>query len=61
MSYRTFKRSARNFEEFASAEKIEVETGLTISEALLACHDFNTNRSAAEEEMGTKLEFEEED
>ena len=60
MSYRTFKRSARNFEEFSAAEKIEVETGLTISEARLACLDFNSNRNASEEEMGTKLEFEEE-
>lgn len=59
-TYRTFKRSARNFEEFSKADKIEVDTGLTIDEARDACKDFNDNRNAAEEEAGTKLEFEEE-
>lgn len=59
-TYRTFLRSARSFEEFASAEKIEQETGLTYSEAQKACAEFNANRSEAEIEAGTKLEFEEE-
>lgn len=58
--YRTFKRSARNFTEFANAEKIEVDAGLTISEARLACQEFNDNRTESEIDAGTKLEFEEE-
>lgn len=58
--YRTFIRSARNWEEFASAEKKEVDTGLTLSEAREACEEFNNNLSGAEKEAGTKMEFEEE-
>lgn len=58
MLYRTFLRSARNFSEFASAEKYEVETGLSIDEALEACSDFNNNRNEEEIELGTKMEFE---
>jgi hypothetical protein len=57
-TYRTFKRSARNFEEFSSAEKIEVETGLTYSEAREQCEDFNNIRSDEEIAAGTKMEFE---
>ena len=58
--YRTFKRSCRNWSEFAAAEKVEVETGLTFVEAREQCAEFNENRTAAEVEAGTKLEFEEE-
>lgn len=59
-TYRTFLRSARNFEEFASAEKIEQEGGLSYSEARERCTEYNANRTEAEIEAGTKLEFEEE-
>ena len=58
--YRTFKRSCNNWAEFASAEKIEIETGLTYAEARERCKEFNDNRTEAEKEAGTKLEFEEE-
>ncbi len=58
--YRTFKRSARNFAEFANAGKIEIDTGLTISEARSACQAYNDNRTESEIDAGTKLEFEEE-
>jgi len=58
--YRTFLRSARNFKELASAEKIEVETGLTLEEARTACAEHRANRTYAEELAGTRLEFEEE-
>lgn len=61
ITYRTFIRSARNFEEFASAEKREVETGLLYSEAADRCREYNANRSMAEVERGTKMEFESED
>jgi len=56
-TYYTFKRSARNFEEFAKAEKIPVDSGLTLTEAREQCREFNNNRSAAEIEAGTKMEF----
>ncbi len=55
--YVTFLRSARNFREFATAEKIVQETDLTIDEARAACQNFNNNRSEAEIEAGTKMEF----
>jgi hypothetical protein len=57
MTYKTFLRSARNFEEFACAEKIEQSTGLSYEEARAECGQFNDNRSEAEIEAGTKMEF----
>lgn len=59
-TYRTFLRSARNWHEFANAEKIEVDTNLSIDEARDACEEYNSNRSESEIEAGTKLEFESE-
>lgn len=59
-TYYTFKRSARSFEDFAKAERVTVETGLTFADAQDACRDFNTTRTEAEIEAGTKLEFTEE-
>jgi len=56
-TYRTFKRTANNFEEFASAKKVTVDTGLTIDEAREACKDFNDNRTSAQEGRGTMMEF----
>ena len=56
-TYRTFKRSATNFEEFASAPKIEVDSGLSYEEARAACAEFNDNRTDDEIAKGTKLEF----
>lgn len=57
-TYRTFKRSARNFEEFATARKTTVDRGLTLSEARARCDAFNNHRTAQERSRGTKLEFE---
>jgi hypothetical protein len=57
-TYRTFKRTAKNFEEFSIAEKIEIDFGLTYSEAREQCEDFNNNRTNEEIEAGTKMEFE---
>jgi len=59
-TYYTFKRSCRNWEEFATVEKETVETGLTYDEAREACLDFNSNLTDAEKKAGTKLEFTEE-
>lgn len=58
MTYRTFIREAKNWEEFAYAEKVEVETGLTLSVAQNDCREFNNNRDAEEVANGTKMEFE---
>lgn len=60
MSYETFERSCRNFEEFATARKVTIDTGLTYEEAVEACRDFNSNRTPSQIEKGTKLEFTEE-
>lgn len=60
MTYRTFKRSATNWEQFASARKITVDRGLTYEEAQRACKAFNDNRTAAQIRKGTKLEFDSE-
>ena len=60
MSFRTFKRSALNFEEFAKARKITVDAGLPREEARDACRAWNASRTPEEEQAGTKLEFEEE-
>ena len=59
-TYKTFKRAARNFEEFASAEKIDVDTGLTLAEARQQCEEFKTTRTPPMIEMGLKMEFERE-
>jgi hypothetical protein len=59
-SYRTFKRSARNFQEFSSARKITEERGLSLETARARCAEFNDNRSAAQIRKGTKLEFDSE-
>ncbi len=58
--YYTFKRSCRNWEEFSSAEKEVVETGLTYKEARDRCQEYNAHLSDKEKELGTKLEFTEE-
>lgn len=59
-TYRTFKRSARSFEEFARARKITEERGLTYEQARQRCQEYNDNRTAAQIHKGTKLEFERE-
>lgn len=55
--YSTFLRSARNFREFAQAEKIVQDTDLTYEEAREACQQYNSNLTEKEKENGTKLEF----
>lgn len=56
-TYRTFKRSCRNWQEFSRARKITVDTGLTLEEAQRACDRYNENRTRAQIRKGTKLEF----
>lgn len=57
MSYKTFKRSARNFEEFAKARKYTDQTGLTIEAARQRCRYWNNHRSPTQISYGTKMEF----
>ena len=57
-TYRTFKRSARNFDEFARARKITVDRRLSYSEARRACQEFNADLTPAQECRGLKMEFE---
>lgn len=59
-TYYTFVRSCRNWKEFASAEKVTQETGLSYEEAREACQQFNANLTESEVEAGTKMEFTEE-
>lgn len=56
-TYKTFIRSCRNFQEFASARKITQETGLTYDQARQRCKEFNDNRSSRQIRKGTRLEF----
>ena len=55
--YKTFKRSCRNWQEFASARKITSETDLTFEQARQRCEEFNASRSPAQVKRGTKMEF----
>lgn len=55
--FKTFKRSATNWREFANARKITVDTGLTEEEARKRCDRFNDNRTRAQIRKGTKLEY----
>jgi len=58
--FRTFIRSARNFEEFGSARKRTVDRGLTEDEARRACKAFNESRTPAQIRRGTKMEYDSE-
>lgn len=57
MLYHLFIRSARNFEEFASAEKQIVARDVTYGEALDRCERFNSRLTAEQIAAGTKMEF----
>lgn len=57
-TYRTFTRSARNWDEFRTARKQTVDRGLSLDEARRACEAFNSSRSPSDTRRGTKMEFE---
>jgi len=59
-TYKTFKRSATNFEEFGSARKTTVNKGLSYEKAQQECKEFNDNRTPAQIKKGTMMEFESE-
>lgn len=52
-----FKRSARNWEEFATARKIKMCKVETLEQARQLCREFNDNRTKAQIARGTKMEF----
>jgi hypothetical protein len=56
-TYKTFKRSCTNWQEFASARKITEDTGLSYEQAQRRCENFNNNRNARQIRNGTKMEF----
>ena len=55
--YKTFKRSAVNWEQFARARKMTESTGLTYEQARQQCEEYNRNRTASQIRKGTKMEF----
>ena len=56
--YRTFIRSARNFEEFSTAKKRVSDRNLSRDEARRACDAYNSSRTKAQVAGGMKMEFE---
>jgi hypothetical protein len=56
-TYTVFKRSCADWKSFASARKITVATGVTETEALRMCEQFNAKRTPAQLRKGTKLEY----
>lgn len=59
--YRTFKRSCRNWTEFASAHKITDMSGLTYEEARQRCENLNKDLTPAQLRRETRYEFEKEE
>jgi len=57
MTYKTFKRTARNWPEFGTARKYTDRTGLTIEEARQRCKWWNEHRTKAQIRHGTMMEF----
>ena len=56
-TYKTFKRSCKNWQTFASARKITESKGLTYAQAKAQCAEYNDHRTAAQIRKGTKMEF----
>jgi hypothetical protein len=59
-TYKTFIRSATDWDSFSSARKITKYTNLSESEARDLCKRYNDSRTAAQIRKGTKMEFTEE-
>jgi hypothetical protein len=57
MTYTTFIRSCRNWEEFAHAQKTVQDVDISYEDAKEACRNFNSNLTDKEKEAGTKMEF----
>jgi len=59
-TYKVFKRTAKNFQEFAKARKFSIAFGVSYTHAVEICKNFNENRSDKQIKDGTKYEFEKE-
>jgi hypothetical protein len=59
-TYRTFRRTCRNWKQFASARKLTEERGLTEAEAHRFCRNANAGRSKSQIARGTVYEYEQE-
>lgn len=59
-TYKTFIRSATDWDSFSKARKITKYTNLSESEARDLCKRYNDSRTAAQIRKGTKMEFTEE-
>lgn len=57
MTYYTFRRAARNWDEFASSSKTVVRRGLSYEEARATCQEYNRSRTPQQVARGVKLEF----
>ena len=57
MTYKTFKRSCTSWQQFGSARKITVDTGLSLEQARRRCTKYNDNRTQRQIRKGTKMEF----
>ena len=57
-NYRVFSRCCRSWEEFATARKREIKSGLSLEQARDICKEFNDNRNSTQISRGTKYEFE---
>lgn len=55
--YKTFKRSCRNWQQFAKGRKITEETGLSYQTAKERCKEYNDNRTPRQIRKGTMMEF----
>lgn len=56
--YRTFLRSARNWQQFSRGRKVTQEQGLTYEQAQERCREYNQNRTPRQIRRGTMMEFE---
>jgi len=56
-TYRIFKRSCRNWTEFARARKFTQRTGVSYEEARRLCDYWNSTLTPAQQRRGTKFEF----
>lgn len=59
-TYRTFRRTCRDWRSFARARKLTEERGLTEAEAHHFCENANKNLTPSQKKRGTRYEYEQE-
>lgn len=57
ITYRVFRRSCRNWTEFARARKTTVQRRLVYSQASRMCHEYNIGRTRRQIDKGTMYEM----